>query len=104
MKPYTIAALWIMLSLPTVAVPFFGPPALAGQSKPSVTGISESTPAPQRFVVRGSQIFDVQKKEPVFFKGMGYSPYLSHETPLKGDPPGNDGRYREHLGLMKDMG
>jgi hypothetical protein len=54
--------------------------------------------------VKGSQIFDLKTKKPVFFKGMGYSPYLSHETPLKGDPPGNDGRYREHLGLMKDMG
>ncbi|MCM2285883.1 MAG: hypothetical protein NDI81_13950 [Desulfobacula sp.] len=104
MKPCIIAALWILSSLLTVAGPFPGPPALAGQSEPSSTGISEQTPAPLRYVVRGSQIFDVKKNKPLFFKGMGYSPYLSHETPLKGDPPGNDGRYREHLGLMKDMG
>lgn len=104
MKPYILYSLWILSSLLAIAGPIAGPLALAGQSEPTATGISAQTPAPRRFVVRGSQIFDVKKKEPVFFKGMGYSPYLPHETPLKGDPPGNDGRYNEHLGLMKDMG
>ena len=35
---------------------------------------------------------------------MGYSPFLTDETPLRGDPPGDDERYEEHLGLMQDMG
>ncbi len=104
MKHYILYSLWILSSLLAIAGPIDGPLALAGQSEPTATGISAQTPAPRRFVVRGSQIFDVKKKEPVFFKGMGYSPYLPYETPLKGDPPGNDGRYNEHLGLMKDMG
>ena len=99
MKIHTIAGLWVLMLL----IPAPGPVALAG-ADPSETGISKQTPAPQRYVARGAQIFDVKTQKPLFFKGMGYSPYLSHETPLKGEPPGNDGRYKEHLGLMKDMG
>ena len=70
MRPYTIAALWILSSLLTIA----GPLALAGQSKPSATGISEHTPAPLRYVVRGSQIFDVKKRSPSFSGEWGIPP------------------------------
>ena len=78
--------------------------AFAEDGKYLPTGISIDTPAPKRFAVKGSEIFDIKKKAPLFFKGIGYSPYLSDETPLKGDPPGNDQRYKEHFALMKDMG
>ena len=67
------------------------------------TGILESTPAPSRYVVEGAKIIDTVRREPLFFKGIGYSPYLVNETPMQGAPPGNDGRYEEHLGLMKGM-
>lgn len=67
------------------------------------TGILESTPLPLRYVVKGTGIVDVVNRKPVFFKGMGYSPYLVNETPMQGVPPGNDGRYEEHLGLMTGM-
>ena len=63
------------------------------------------TPAPPRFVVRGTSLIDlINPDQPVFFRGMGYSPYLSKETPLQGVAPGNDGRYARHLALMQDMG
>lgn len=68
------------------------------------TGISAQTPAPPRFIAKGTEIFDLKRSAPVFFRGIGYSPYLPKETPLRGDPPGDDDRYREHLGLMKAMG
>lgn len=83
---------------------------LLGCSAPGVgtgmhgTGISPATPAPKRFVVRGHEVIDTDADNVLFFKGMGYSPYLPNERPLTGDPPGNDERYEEHLGLMQDMG
>jgi len=67
------------------------------------TGVLESTPPPLRYVVEGTGIVDLVNRKPVFFKGMGYSPYLVNETPMQGVPPGNDERYEEHLGLMKGM-
>lgn len=67
------------------------------------TGILESTPPPLRYVVKGTGIVDVVNRKPFFFEGMGYSPYLVNETPMQGVPPGNDGRYEEHLGLMTGM-
>lgn len=73
-------------------------------SRQQATGISAQTPAPRRYAVKGTKIYNVVTQEPIFFKGIGYSPYLPGETPLKGDPPGDDGRYEEHLGLMKEMG
>jgi hypothetical protein len=82
---------------------------LLGCSAPGVgtmmhdTGISEATPAPKRFAVKGAQIFDSNKAKPLFFKGMGYSPFLPGETPLWGAQPGDDERYAEHLGLMQAM-
>ncbi len=95
-----VAVLFILV----IIVPFTGLRGLAqGDSLPA-TGISKETPAPQRYVVKGSKIFDIKRQTPLFFKGLGYSPYLPDETPLKGDPPGNDDRYKEHFALMKDMG
>jgi len=67
-------------------------------------GISPTTPPPKRFLVKDQTIHDRHKETGVFFRGIGYSPYLPGETPLQGTPPGNDQRYREHLGLMRDMG
>ena len=67
------------------------------------TGISAATPQPARFVAEGSRIVDRRTNKPVFFKGIGYSPYLPKETPLKGAPPGDDGRYAEHIALMENM-
>ncbi len=55
-------------------------------------------------MARGSRVVDAVRQEALFFRGIGYSPYLPGETPLYGDPPGNDGRYEEHLALVKDMG
>lgn len=68
------------------------------------TGINQNTPAPKRFVAKGAEIIDLQRSAPVFFRGIGYSPYMPNETPLYGAPPGDDNRYQEHLGLMADMG
>ncbi len=99
-KPFTFAILLISLLI----TPLAGFDALAEDKSQPATGISKETPAPKRYVVRGSKIFDVKKQAPLFFKGIGYSPYLSNETPLKGEPPGNDERYKEHFALMKDMG
>ncbi len=79
--------------------------AVAGTPGPQkAAGISADTPSPPRFIAQSSQIIDRKRNEPVFFKAIGYSPYLPGETPLKGAPPGDDGRYEEHLGLMKAMG
>ncbi len=66
--------------------------------------ISKSTPKPTRFVVRNGKVLDLKKQRPVFFKGIGYSPFLPGETPLQGASPGNDERYQEHLHLMQKMG
>lgn len=77
--------------------------AVAGTPGEQSTGISAATPQPLRFVTKGSSIVDLETSRPVFFKGIGYSPYLTGETPLKGAPPGDDGRYEEHLRLMQGM-
>jgi hypothetical protein len=71
--------------------------------KEKTSGLSPGTPIPARFVTRGTQLVDLRQKAPVFFRGIGYSPYLTNETPLQGAPPGDDARYKEHLELMKDM-
>ena len=78
--------------------------AVAGaEMKEKISGLLPGTPAPARFVTRGTQLVDLRKNAPVFFRGIGYSPYLTNETPLLGAPPGDDARYKEHLGLIKDM-
>ncbi|HWS02791.1 MAG TPA: hypothetical protein VN448_05280 [Gammaproteobacteria bacterium] len=66
--------------------------------------ITAATPAPTRFVVEDTSIIDRRNNKPAFFRGMGYSPYLQGETPLFGAPPGDDARYVEHLGLMRELG
>ena len=93
-----IYSFFILLFLPLVVEAVAG---TEGQEKTSA--LSPETPAPARFVTRGTQIIDLRKNEPVFFRGMGYSPYLINETPLQGAPPGDDARYTEHLRLLKDM-
>jgi hypothetical protein len=72
--------------------------------KPPVNGLTELTPAPQQYIAKGTQIIDVRTQKPLFFRGIGYSPYLPSETPMYGAPPGNDNRYEAHLSLMKQMG
>lgn len=79
-----------------------GAAAPAHSSKTAV--LSPSTPPPLRFVTKGTSIVDRNHQHPVFFKGIGYSPYLPNETPIYGDAPGNDSRYEEHLGLIEKMG
>ncbi len=69
----------------------------------TATGIVEGTPQPRNFFVQGTRIIEAASHKPLFFKGIGYSPYLQGETPMQGAPPGNDGRYEEHLGLMKGL-
>ena len=66
--------------------------------------IHPDTPQPRRFVVQGVRLIDRADDQPVFFRGMGYSPYLLGETPQQGEAPGNDGRYPGHLALLKEMG
>lgn len=76
----------------------------SSQGQQNDTGISPETPSPPRFIAKGTEIIDLKRSAPVFFRGIGYSPFLMNETPLKGVPPGNDDRYEEHLALMRDMG
>jgi hypothetical protein len=91
-----------MLILWTVFASFTGFTA-ASHASGEVIGISSETPAPVRFVTRGTELIDLRKNSPVFFRGIGYSPYLPKETPLQGAPPGDDDRYAEHLRLMQNM-
>lgn len=92
-------------------------PALAGDvSADSIAGmaaeiaarktsaIAGQTPEPRRFVARGSSIIDLHENRRVFFKGIGYSPYLPGETPIRDGAPGDDGRYGEHFELLGSLG
>ncbi|MGE4559684.1 MAG: hypothetical protein AB7E77_05765 [Desulfobulbus sp.] len=67
--------------------------------------INPQTPEPSRFVVRGSSLIDLTRpgSKPVFFRGIGYSPFLPGETPVLGLQPANDDRYPHHLALIKAM-
>jgi hypothetical protein len=66
--------------------------------------INPNTPQPERFVVRGKTLVDlVTPEQPVFFRGIGYSPYLPGETPIQGASPGNDDRYAKHLALIQEL-
>lgn len=65
---------------------------------------SPETPSPSRFIVQGATLVDKKRNAPLFLKGIGYSPYLPNELPLKGKGPGNDDRYTGHLGLIKKLG
>lgn len=77
-----------------------GPSAPSGKS----ASITPETPAPERFAVRGTSLIERESDRPVFFRGMGYSPYLPGETPLFGDPPGDDARYAEHFARFRELG
>jgi hypothetical protein len=96
-KAPTRALLLLLPALLACCVPAVG-------NKACTTGVSAATPPPKRFVVQGHHVIDTAAKKALFFKGMGYSPFMPGESPLRGDHPANDGRYAEHLGLMQDMG
>lgn len=82
----------------------FGSQGIAETAPHKTSSISNNTPSPTRFISQGTSILDVKNQQQMFFKGIGYSPYLRGETPLQGATPGDDGRYAEHLGLMQDLG
>lgn len=71
---------------------------------PKTAHITAATPAPTRFVVDGTFIVDRGTNTSMFFRGMGYSPYLQGETPLFGAPPGDDDRYVEHFARFRELG
>lgn len=79
---------------------------LAGSAFPpgKSASFSADTPAPKRFVVQDTSIVDLKSGKPMFFRGMGYSPYLPGETPLFGAPPGDDARYVEHFARLRELG
>lgn len=75
------------------------------------TGINEKlssltsyTPDPQRFLVRNGKIIDQQTQQPVFFKGIGYSPYYPGESPIHASIIADDGRFQEHFKILKSLG
>jgi len=75
----------------------------AAQADRTMT-LNPATPTPSRFVVRGHTLVDARAPDtPIFFRGMGYSPFLPGETPVRGAQPGNDNRYNDHLTLIKAM-
>ena len=95
---HTLLAWLLALALLVPAVV----PAMAGPAKTMT--LHPQTPQPLRFVARGTSLIDLSRPEtPVFFRGMGYSPYLPGETPVRGMAPGNDDRYGRHLALMEEM-
>ncbi len=75
-----------------------------GEDSVKTAVIASQTPPPSRFVVKDGALVDLADEKPVFLRGIGYSPYLPNETPIYGDPPGDDQRYAEHVGLMRDLG
>ncbi|MCP5141317.1 MAG: hypothetical protein H6980_03050 [Gammaproteobacteria bacterium] len=78
-------------------------PAVATETV-KTAAFTADTPEPTRFVVRGTRIIDLERDAPLFFKGVGYSPYLPGETPVYGAGPGDDARYAEHLHLLTGLG
>lgn len=95
----TLAMVVTTLTLSLLAV--FAQPALAEKT----TAINPATPQPTRFVVRDNKLIDLTRPSaPVFFRGMGYSPFLPGETPMYGVPPANDGRYPAHIKLIRELG
>ncbi len=68
------------------------------------SSLQTHTPSPLRFITRGTNVIDLKTQAPQFFRGIGYSPFLSGETPLNGEAPGNDERYVEHFSLLKGIG
>jgi len=66
--------------------------------------ISAATPEPKRFTVQGDGIVDQSTGKPVFFRGVGYSPYVPGETPLYGGQPADDDRYADHFTHIAELG
>jgi hypothetical protein len=67
--------------------------------------VSQAIPGQSRFAVRGATIVDLSRGgTPVFFRGIGYSPYLPGETPLHGASPGDDHRYGPHFARFAELG
>ena len=88
----TLGLLLLCLAAPTLAAE-------------KTTAINPKTPQPKRFIVRDGHLIDQTKPgKPVFFRGMGYSPFLPGETPMYGVPPANDDRYPSHIKLIQDLG
>ena len=88
-----------------LALPFAACTDAAAPPPVKTSTINADTPEPTRFIVRGRTLVDLQQPDkPLFFRGMGYSPFLPGETPMYGVPPANDNRYPEHLRLLKEMG
>jgi len=74
------------------------------ESMKKTSDLAADTPRPTRFVTQGARLIDLRSQHPVFFRGIGYSPYLPNETPIYGDPPGDDSRYEEHLRVIQTLG
>lgn len=85
----------LSLILLTTVLPYASATNLAFGQK--IARINAETPTPERFIVQGSSIIDRHIHAPVFFRGMGYSPYQAGETPVFGASPGDDGRYQSHF-------
>lgn len=95
---------WIVITLSVLLSSWAVLSAAGSAAIDKMAKIHPDTPQPRHFVVQGSKLIDQASKQPVFFRGMGYSPYLKGETPQQGAGPGNDSRYPEHLSLIKKMG
>ncbi len=88
--PLSIAALLAVLSIPALA--------------DKTSRVLADTPEPTRFAVRGSAIVDRNQGDaPIRFRGIGYSPYLRGESPVLHNRLPNDGRYSEHLALVRRL-
>jgi len=95
-----------LLSLTALAAAAAGAVASDGSSEPTgkTAQIASTTPAPQRFVIRGTSIFDQSDGEQVFLRGVGYSPYVPGETPLQGAAPADDDRWADHFEHLAELG
>ncbi len=94
----------VLILLAFLQIQLVFPIAQASEQVNKTSIIRDTTASPTRFMVRDGKIMDRLENKALFFKGIGYSPYLPGETPLKGESPGNDGRYKEHLSVMSSMG
>jgi hypothetical protein len=103
--PLQLAAFTAFTAFSTFsALPVYCADPATGTGTGKTMTINPATPRPHRFVAQGGALVDLTKPEaPVFFRGMGYSPFLPGETPMQGAQPGNDGRYDSHLALIKGM-
>lgn len=72
-------------------------------SEENVKSGTVPSPQPRRFVVRGNALHDRSSGKDLFLRGIGYSPYLNGETPLRGAQPGDDGRYRLHFARINEL-